>query len=97
MPWSELFEAPQGTSSKVQRVQTDHEEFWAITDPQSRDQKLHLAEWQHYYNWDRSHVSLNGHTPIDALSAKQEATPFCDEVKPDMTRLGNDSRSLITS
>lgn len=29
----------------------------------------------------RSSCSLNGHTPIDALHAKQEITPFWDEVE----------------
>jgi transposase InsO family protein len=69
-------------NGKVERSQkNDREKFWAVTDPQSCDVELRLAEWQHYYNWDRPHGSLNGHTPIDALSAKQEAMPFWDEVE----------------
>lgn len=60
---------------------TDREEFWAVSDPRTSDVELRLAEWQHYYNWDRPHGSLNGHTPIEAVCAKQEATPIWDEVE----------------
>lgn len=38
----------------------DREEFWAIIDPESRDLELRLAERQHYYNWPRLMVFLNG-------------------------------------
>jgi transposase InsO family protein len=69
-------------NGKVERSQkTDREEFWAETDPKTSDVELRLAEWQHYYNWSRPHGSLNGHTPIDVLHAKQEVTPFWDEVE----------------
>jgi hypothetical protein len=52
-----------------------------VTDPRTPDGELRLAEWQHYYNWARLHGSLNGHTPIEAFCAKQEATPVWDEVE----------------
>jgi len=69
-------------NGKVERSQkTDREEFWAVTDPRSQDLQLRLAEWQHYFNWNRPHGSLNGQTPIDAFCAKQDATPFWDEVE----------------
>ncbi|MCC6967942.1 MAG: IS481 family transposase [Nitrospira sp.] len=69
-------------NGKVERSQkTDREEFWAVTDPQTPDLELRLAEWQHYYNWDRPHGSLNGQSPIDVLHAKQADTPFWDEVE----------------
>jgi hypothetical protein len=67
-----------------------------VTDPRTPDLELRLAEWQHDYNWARPHGSLNGQTPIEALCAKQEARIFGMRLKPNMTRLGNDSRSLTT-
>ena len=67
-----------------------------MTDPRTPDVELRLAEWQHDYNWARPHGSLNGHTPIEAFCAKQEATPVWDEADPSMTRLVSDSRLLTT-
>jgi transposase InsO family protein len=69
-------------NAKVERSQkTDREEFWAVTDPSSPELELRLAEWQHYYNWDRPHGSLHGQTPIQMLSRKSEEGPFWDEVE----------------
>ena len=69
-------------NGKVERSQkTDREEFWAVTDPSSPELELRLAEWQHYYNWDRPHGSLHGQTPIEMLHRKSEDTPFWDEVE----------------
>lgn len=73
----------------------DREEFLAVTDPRTPDMELRLAEWQHYYDWIRPHGSLNGHTPIEAFCAKQEATPVWDEVEV-MTRMVSNSRLLTT-
>ena len=69
-------------NGKVERSQkTDHEEFWATADLNSPDLELRVAEWQHYYNWDRPHGSLNGQTPIEMLHTKSEDTPFWDDVE----------------
>ena len=69
-------------TGKVERSQnTDREEFWTVADPNSPELELRLAEWQHYYNWDRPHGSLNGQTSIEMLHAKREDTPFWDEVE----------------
>jgi len=69
-------------NGKVERSQkTDREEFWAVVDLSSPELELRLAEWQHYYNWDRPHGSLNGQTPIEMLHTKSEDTPFWDEVE----------------
>jgi hypothetical protein len=50
-----------------------------VTDPQTPALELRLTEWQHDYNWTRSHGSFNGRTPIDVLCAKRAATPCWDE------------------
>ena len=69
-------------NGKVERSQkTDREEFWAVTDPNSPELELRLAEWQHYYNWDRPHGSLTGQTPIEMVCTKSEGTPFWDDVE----------------
>jgi transposase InsO family protein len=69
-------------NGKVERSQkTDREKFWAVADPNSPELEWRLAEWQHYYNWDRPHGSLNGQTLIEMLQAKSEDTPFLDEVE----------------
>lgn len=47
---------------------TDLDEFYAtvdLKDPMLVDQ---LSEWQHYYNWDRLHSSLQGKAPIERLT-----------------------------
>ncbi|ENM5748249.1 transposase, partial [Vibrio mimicus] len=39
-----------------------------------------LAEWQHYYNWERPHSSLKGLTPIDKVTEISAQTPLSEEV-----------------
>ena len=69
-------------NGKVERPQKTHrEEFWAVVDLNSPELELRLPEWQHYYNWDRPHGSLNGQTPIEKFHAKSEGTPFWGEVE----------------
>ena len=69
-------------NGKVERSQkTDQEESLAVTDPRTPDVECRLTGWQHDYNWARPHGSLNGHTPLEAFCAKQEATPVWDEVE----------------
>lgn len=39
-------------------------EFYATVDLSADDLKELLAEWQHYYNWERPHSAHNGKTPM---------------------------------
>jgi hypothetical protein len=39
-----------------------------------------LAEWQHYYNWDRPHSAHNGKTPMERYCELMEQTPLSQEV-----------------
>ena len=84
-------------NGKVERShKTDREEFWAVADPNSPDQELRFAEWQHYYNWDRPHGSLNGQTPIERLHAKSEDALFGMKLKPSTILIASDSRLFTT-
>jgi transposase InsO family protein len=68
-------------NGKVERSQkTDLVEFWAVMSPKDEALDLRLAEWQHYYNWQRPHGSLNGKTPMDVFFEKINNTPFSDDV-----------------
>lgn len=40
-------------------------EFYATVDLSADDLKELLAEWQHYYNWERPHSAHNGKTPME--------------------------------
>jgi hypothetical protein len=40
-----------------------------------------LAEWQHFWNWDRSHMALGGKTPIDRICERLARTPLAEEVE----------------
>ncbi len=68
-------------NGKVERSQrTDLDEFYSnvdIKDPQLPDL---LAQWQHYYNWDRPHSSLDGKTPVERLTELADKTPLWEEV-----------------
>lgn len=53
-------------NGKVERSQkTDKAEFYATVDLSADDLKELLAEWQHYYNWERPHSAHNGKTPME--------------------------------
>ncbi len=68
-------------NGKVERSQkTDLTEFWAVTSPKDAELELRLVEWQHYYNWQRPHGSLNGKTPMEIFFEKIHDTPFSDDV-----------------
>lgn len=68
-------------NGKVERSQrTDLDEFYStvdIKDPRLPDL---LAEWQHYYNWDRPHSSLNGKTPVEFLAELSGRALLWEEV-----------------
>ena len=62
-------------NGKVERSQkTDKIEFYATVDTQSEVIHDQLAEWQHYYNWDRPH------SPMERFFELIHQTPFSDEV-----------------
>jgi hypothetical protein len=42
-----------------------------------------LAEWQHYYNWDRPHSAHNGKSPMEKYFKLSNDTPYSDEVAVD--------------
>ena len=68
-------------NGKVERTQkTDLQEFYTTVDLKDPNLFLHLKEWQHYYNWDRIHGSLNGKTPIDVYHELSNKTPLLEEV-----------------
>lgn len=69
-------------NGKVERVQkTALEEFWPtahLDDPELDDR---LAEWQHFYNWQRPHDSLGGLAPIDRLCQRIHDAPIGEEAE----------------
>lgn len=70
-------------NGKVERSQkTDKSEFYPTIDVGVGLEELDLllAEWQHYYNWERPHRSLKGLTPIDRISELSDQTPLSEEV-----------------
>ncbi len=69
-------------NGKVERShKTDKIEFYATVDLKSDDLQILLAEWQHYYNWERPHSAHNGKTPMDRYFELSEQTPFSDEIQ----------------
>ena len=68
-------------NGKVERSQkTDKSEFYATIDTTAKNLDDMLAEWQHYYNWDRPHSAHGGKTPMERYFELSEETPFSDEV-----------------
>jgi len=68
-------------NGKVERSQqTDLQEFYSTADLAAIDIADELANWQHYYNWDRVHGALNGKTPMDKYFELSAKTPYWDEV-----------------
>lgn len=68
-------------NGKVERSQrTDLDEFYSTVNLKDSDLHNLLAEWQHYYNWDRPHSSLGGKTPIERLNELSDKTPLWEEV-----------------
>ncbi len=74
-------------NGKVERVQkTDLQEFYSVIaseiDISNRNREeldMPLAEWQHYYNWERVHGSI-GKAPIDKWFELMYNTPLHEEV-----------------
>lgn len=68
-------------NGKVERVQkTALEEFWPTVDLDDPELATRLAEWQHFYNWERPHDSLGGTAPIDRLCDLIRKVPTGEEI-----------------
>ena len=68
-------------NGKVERVQrTALEEFWPTVDLDDPALETKLAEWQHFYNWERPHDSLGGGVPIDRLCDRIHQAPLGEEI-----------------
>ena len=71
-------------NGKVERSQkTDKSEFYATVDLAAYNLDELLAEWQHYYNWDRPHSAHNGKSPMEKYFELSNDTPYSDEVAID--------------
>lgn len=71
-------------NGKVERSQkTDKSEFYPTIhlDMGLEQLDILLSEWQHYYNWQRPHSSLNGKTPMERFSELADKTPLSEEVQ----------------
>jgi len=72
----------QHLNGKVERTQRSGlEEFWATVGPKAKDIEDRLAEWQHFWNWDRLHMPLGRNAPIDHICDCLAKTPLGDEVE----------------
>lgn len=83
-------------NGKVERSQrTDFDEFYSTVNLKDSDLHNLLAEWQHYYNWDRPHSSLEGKTPMERLNELSDKTPVREKVvakfDPSKTRIQEQS------
>ncbi len=68
-------------NGKVERVQrTALEEFWPTVDLKDPALETKLAEWQHFYNWERPHDSLGGGVSIDRLCDRINQAPLGEEI-----------------
>jgi transposase InsO family protein len=74
-------------NGKVERSQrTDLEEFYPTVEISASDLEDRLQEWQHYYNWDRPHGSLNGLSPMDKFFDLIRKTPYWHQVERNYRR-----------
>ena len=81
-------------NGKVERShQTDRAEFYATVALTDDNLDLLLAEWQHYYNWDRPHSAHHGKSPMEHYFQLSDDTPYSDEVyelyEPSLERIQN--------
>jgi len=58
-------------NGKVERShRTDEAEFYQLlTYTDDIDLNLKLAKWEHFYNFDRPHISHNGKTPYEVMKS----------------------------
>lgn len=67
-------------NGKVERSQkTDKTEFYSTVDITDDNLDDLLAEWQHYYNWERPHSAHHGKSPMERYFDLAYETPFYDE------------------
>lgn len=67
-------------NGKVERSQkTDKSEFYSTVDLDDGHLDDLLAEWQHYYNWDRPHSAHHGKSPMERYFSLINDTPYSDE------------------
>jgi len=67
-------------NGKVERSQkTDKTEFYSTVDLADDNRDELLAEWQHYYNWERPHSAHHGKSPMERYFDLANETPFSDE------------------
>lgn len=70
-------------NGKVERSQkTDKAEFYATVDLSTDDLKELLAEWQHYYNWERPHSAHNWSATSNLQSKHHTLMPFTQAISP---------------
>ena len=71
-------------NGKVERSQkTDKTEFYATIDTTAENIDDLLAEWQHYYNWDRPHSAHKGKSPMERYFDLSDETPLSEEAYAD--------------
>lgn len=67
-------------NGKVERSQkTDKTEFYSTIDLDGDNLDDLLAEWQHYYNWERPHSAHHGKSPMERYCDLMHDTPYSDE------------------
>jgi len=70
-------------NGKVERSQrTDKEEFYSTVKLELGDLTDSVSEWQTYYNWQITHGSLNGLTPMEKVCELMDKTPLHVYKKP---------------
>lgn len=71
-------------NGKVERSQkTDKTEFYSTIALDDQNIDFLLSEWQHYYNWDRTHGAHKGLSPMERYFELSDLTPFSDEIAKD--------------
>ena len=67
-------------NGKVERSQKmDKTEFYSTVGIAGDNRDELLAEWQHYYNWERLHGAHHGKSPMERYFDLADETPFSDE------------------
>jgi transposase InsO family protein len=75
-------------NGKVERSQkTDKTEFYSTVNLSDDSLDALLAEWQHYYNWDRPHSAHHGKSPMERYFELAYETPISDEAYADYNPL----------
>jgi transposase InsO family protein len=70
-------------NGQVERSQrTDRREFWSTVDLKESKETLEeqLADWQHFYNEERTHSAIASKTPIQRFQEKRQVVPSLDVI-----------------